>query len=174
MCTITLPLRVITDMKETEKKSNVVKKLRSLIDTIPEVDFAYLFGSFAKDRITPLSDIDVAVHLQDKIKSNWRFRVKLLGKISDELQSDRVDLIILNDSSILLSSEILKHGLLLHCRNPGKRLYFFQKTVKLYCDMAQFREFHINAASLRAKQGVKRGSSRSFADSLERVRRLFG
>ena len=174
MCTITLRRQVVTDMKETEKNSNVVKKLSSLFEKVPEADFAYLFGSFAKDRITPLSDIDVAVHLEDKIKSNWRFRVKLLGKISDELQSDKVDLIILNDSTILLSYEILKHGLLLHCRNPEKRIYFFQKTVKQYCDMAQFREFYINAASLRAKQGVKRGSSRSFADSLERVRRLFG
>ena len=58
-------------MKKIEKKSITIKKLSSFFETVPEADFAYLFGSFAKDRITPLSDIDVAVHLEDKIKSNW-------------------------------------------------------------------------------------------------------
>jgi predicted nucleotidyltransferase len=31
-----------------------------------DLQFAYLFGSFAKEKITPLSDVDIAVYLSDK------------------------------------------------------------------------------------------------------------
>ena len=39
-------------------KVNYIKQLKLLLSTVKEVEFAYLFGSFATDTISNHSDID--------------------------------------------------------------------------------------------------------------------
>jgi len=53
-----------------------------------KVIFAYLFGSQAKGKIAKLSDIDIAVFLNEKINSQKYFdlKLKLMGEIMDFLR----------------------------------------------------------------------------------------
>lgn len=139
------------------------------------IDLVYLFGSVAKNKTTDLSDVDVAVRVNDDVKPEQRFRfqLNLLGKITDLLRLNNIDLIILNDSPVLLRFEVLSTGQLLYCKDEAKRLTFVTRTISEYCDTKRLRDRQIWAAKERAKSGVKRGSSRGFAESLERVRKLF-
>ena len=156
-------------------KAQIITKLADLFNSIDEVEFAFLFGSTAKGRLTPITDMDVAVYLNDKVDLNsyGRLRIRLIGDVMDILKMNSVDLIILNDCSPLLKYEVQKHGILLVCKNPEKKVEFFVKTIKEYCDTKPMREFQIKASKQRLKKGVKRGSSRGFAESLERIRGLF-
>ncbi|MFQ5706691.1 MAG: nucleotidyltransferase domain-containing protein [bacterium] len=156
-------------------KKEIVKKLGPLFESTREVELAYLFGSAACERPTPISDVDVAVYLNDKIdlSAHWRLRVRLIGQVMDTLGTDSVDLVILNECPILLRHEVLKNGVLLYCQHPGKRIEFVTNTIREYCDTSHLRDFHMKAAKERLSTGAKRGSTRSFTQSLERVRRLF-
>lgn len=68
---------------------------------------------------------------------------------------------------------MIVYGVVVNCKNSAKKIEFFTKTIKEYCDTKRLRELHISAAKERIKSGVKRGSPISFAESLERIRRLF-
>lgn len=157
-------------------KDQIIEKLRPVFESNKKIELAYLFGSTAKDKLTPISDIDVAILINKNVdKKSWRqLRIQLIGQIMDALLTNDVDLVILNDSPILLRYEVIKNGALLTCKSLEIKHRFFVQTTKEYCDTNRLREFHIAAAKQRALSGIRRGSSKSFTDSLERVRKLFG
>ncbi len=100
------------------------------------VDFAYLFGSQAKGRTGPLSDIDIAVYFDEKVPSNERFdtRMELLGELMDLFKTNDIDLVVLNDAPPLLSDRILKDGILIFSENDKIRLDYEVKTTLKYLD----------------------------------------
>jgi len=73
----------------------IIAKLTSLFSAIESVEFAYLFGSAAKNKTSPISDLDVAVYFNEQsgVLSDWRFRIELIGKIMDACKINEVDLI---------------------------------------------------------------------------------
>lgn len=73
------------------------------------VKFAYLFGSHASGQAGPLSDVDVAVYLDRRVKP-WAYRLKLMEKLSKLLKRDDLDLVVLNQAPPLLGYEIIKFG----------------------------------------------------------------
>lgn len=91
-----------------EMKENLVKFLRGQKD----VKVAYLFGSAAKDKLGPLSDIDIAVYLDEKMSKAERSEKKLflIYEISGILNTDNFDLVVMNDMSYSFNYEIIKHG----------------------------------------------------------------
>jgi len=86
---------------------NSIKKELLLLD---EVAFAYLFGSFAKNTQTEMSDLDIAVYLKNDFDS---FDTKL--KIHHHLEitfHKEIDLIILNSiKNFDLLEDILNDGI---------------------------------------------------------------
>ncbi|MBI3354869.1 MAG: nucleotidyltransferase domain-containing protein, partial [Nitrospirae bacterium] len=87
---------------------NILQKIDSLTGFLkkdPNIIFAYLFGGLLKKRRNPLSDIDIAVYLKDTGKSGY---LELFGKISDLLNTDEVDLVILNTAPISLAGRVLQ------------------------------------------------------------------
>ena len=114
------------------------KLKRRLVDIFKKrkIDFAYLFGSQAKGKTGPLSDIYIAVYFGEKISSNKRFdaRMKLLGELTDLFKTNEVDLVVLNDTPPLLSDRILKDGLLIFSNNDKIRLDYEVKTTLKYLD----------------------------------------
>jgi predicted nucleotidyltransferase len=71
------------------------------------VVLGYVFGSYARDEMTPLSDVDVAVMFSPSISSKNQFsrELKLADDIGHLLHIERVD--VVNLSSV--SSPLLKH-----------------------------------------------------------------
>lgn len=101
-----------------------------------KVVFAYLFGSHARDKTRPLSDVDIAVYFNEEVACDERFdlRLEVLGQLVDLFKSDEVDLVVLNDAPPLLAHRILREGLLIFSGDDKIRLEFETKAVLKYLD----------------------------------------
>ena len=72
--------------------AELVERLSAFFAREPSVVLAYLFGSHAKSRSMPESDLDVAVYLTDTTEES-----RLWRDVSDLCGCD-VDLVVLNDA----------------------------------------------------------------------------
>lgn len=101
-----------------------------------KVVFAYLFGSQAKGEIGPLSDIDIAVYLDEKIGRQEYFdiKLKLIGEFMDVFKRNDIDVVILNEAPPLLSHRILKEGSLIFSDDKKKRLEYEVRAILKYLD----------------------------------------
>ncbi len=101
-----------------------------------EFSLVYLFGSLAKGRSTPLSDIDIGI-LVSKDCQFFNLRIELIVKFMDVLH-DEVDVVILDNAPLLLKFEIIK-GLILFQRDDRTRIEFEVKVRNEYYDTQYLR-----------------------------------
>jgi predicted nucleotidyltransferase len=73
----------------------------------PGVRFAYVFGGAGRHELRPLSDIDVAVYLDDAVDP-IQARLDLIGVVTKHLGTDEVDLVVLNRAPTALVGRILQ------------------------------------------------------------------
>ena len=90
------------------------------------INALYLFGSYARDKIKPLSDIDIAVLLRNSQakKDYWDIKLGLLNKAMAILGTDEIDFVLLNEAPYELGYNILKEGRILFCRDEKERQEF--------------------------------------------------
>lgn len=135
----------------------LIDKVAKYLSTKKQVRFAYLFGSHAKNRSGKLSDIDIAVYLNGKIGEYKRFdiRLELIGKLCALLKRNDVDLVILNDVPISLSSRIVHDGKIIFCRDELSRIRFETKVMCMFFDRKYYYDRHakLSLATI-AKQGI--------------------
>lgn len=115
---------------------NTHQKINTLIGLFkddPNIIFAYLFGGLLKDRVNPLSDVDIAVFLKDVKKSSY---LDLFCRITDILCSDEVDLIILNLSPLSLTGRILRNRKILIDKDPFLRHKYESLNLRKYFDFS--------------------------------------
>ena len=72
-----------------------------------DVSFAYLFGGLAKEKPTPLSDVDIAICLSEGVDIVER-KMEILGRLMILLETDEIDLVILNTAPLTLRMKILE------------------------------------------------------------------
>ncbi len=86
------------------------EKMKELLGRERHVELAYLFGSAARGELGELSDVDVAVYLDDSLSSKERFKLqlRLIGELSSALKINRVDLVVMNDAPPTLNYEIIR------------------------------------------------------------------
>ncbi len=92
------------------------EKIIKLFQSIPEIKLGYLFGSQAQKKAQPNSDYDFAIYLEET-DSNKRFhlRLKVADEIAEILETDNIDLLILNDLEFFeLKYEIIHDGKLIY------------------------------------------------------------
>jgi predicted nucleotidyltransferase len=106
------------------KEADIFEKITSVIKSHTEIKLAYLFGSHAADNAGPLSDYDFAFYIDGKDeKSLCDLKFVLMDKIGRALQTDRIDVVILNlTESPELKYSIIKEGKLIHAEEPFKVL----------------------------------------------------
>ena len=129
--------------------------LRSFFETERYVELAYLYGSTAEKKEGKLSDIDIGVYLNDKLDKNERFnlRLKLLSDLSLLLKTDKVDLVIINDTQVALNFEIIKANSPIFIRNREKKIELEQKIMSKYLDRRYYdlRAMEIFLSKVREK-----------------------
>jgi hypothetical protein len=103
----------------------------------PEVKFAYVFGSCSRGDAGPLSDVDVAVFLEGRVKP-FAFRLRLMEKLSQVLGTERFDLVTLNDAPPVLRYEVVREGQVIK-ENKSRRVDFETRTLGEYLDMDHMR-----------------------------------
>jgi len=100
-----------------------------------DVLFAYLFGSMAKGRNLPLSDIDIAVYLSIESGSGIK-KLEVLGGLIECLKTDELDLVILNNAPLILRRKILENHKIIVDKDPFLRYQYESLTNREYFDFS--------------------------------------
>jgi len=100
-----------------------------------DIEFAYLFGSFGKGRPFPLSDVDIAIYLKN-VKNLIDKRLEILGILIDLLQTDEIDLVIINNAPLTLRMKILESRKVIVDHNPFLRHRYESITMREYFDFS--------------------------------------
>jgi predicted nucleotidyltransferase len=114
---------------------DLIPKAVAYLQSRRDICFAYLFGSFGRDNILPLSDIDIAVYLEGH-RDFHRKKIEILGALIDLLETDEIDLVILNTASLPLRMRILKNKKIVADREPSLRHHYESLTMREYFDFS--------------------------------------
>lgn len=113
----------------------------------PEIETAYIFGSIAQGTSNLLSDIDIAVILDEKQIDerlySYGYKAGLLADLIKILKTNEVDLVILNHVNSLLRHRVLYFGKLLYSKNEKNRIRFQIETIDKYNDFKQLTKSHL-------------------------------
>ena len=116
-------------------KSQIIKRSSDFFIQREDVLFAYLFGSYANDKATPHSDIDIAVYLHDSALDSVD-KMDLVDNLSTALSIEALDLVILNQAPITLARRVLERHIVLIDRNPSVRHQFESLIMRKYFDFS--------------------------------------
>ena len=89
-----------------------------------DIVFAYIFGSVARGEVHRFSDLDVAIYLKCSSVSKLMDIVKRIPDMCVNL-----DIRMLNDSPPLFRYNVIKHGILLFCRDKDVHEEFVYRTL---------------------------------------------
>ena len=134
------------------------QKVSPYFSTRSEVQTAYLFGSYAKGEEGPLSDTDLAILLEEKKALPdlpYGYKAHVVADLTRILQTDRIDLVILNESPILLRFQVVREGSILYSKRERTRIQFEAKVMSLYFDQEYYYRRHATANLERiAREGI--------------------
>ncbi len=117
-------------------------KLAGILSSYPIVA-AYLFGSAAEGRATPLSDVDIALVI-DQVKFSNSNRLQLELEIEDQISQvckiPNADVHIINDAPLVIQGEVLTNGILLYSHDEEARVDYETRTRMEYFDFLLLAE----------------------------------
>ncbi len=134
-----------------------------------------LFGSHARNRARPNSDLDVAI-LPTTADPTCRRRLvtRAAAALSGLVPSGRVDVVLVDEAPELLRQRIFKHGRVVMQRNPADWRAWRVRTMWEHGDREPYRRMLRHAQARRLAAGGTGGRSGRALDSLERARGLSG
>jgi len=134
--------------KNKEKLDKIFKK--------NQVVLAYLFGSAARKKLTPLSDIDVAVLFSDKVKKEEYFdkRLKLAEEIDKALGIYKTEVVCLNEAPPLLKHRVVFEGISIYVSNLTLKRNFELQVLQEYEDFNYYLEKSYKIMERHLKEGV--------------------
>lgn len=99
------------------------QQLQQALVAEESVLFAYLFGSVAADKTTPLSDVDVAVYPARKLTLDDRLGI--IQRLSKKTKLENLDVTFLDRlENLYVLAAIIDHGIVLVDKNPDARKLF--------------------------------------------------
>ncbi len=119
------------------------QELTNFFRSIDSVKLAYLFGSIVRGDANELSDVDIAVMLDESLSKKDMFNeeLDLISELTHVLKSDKIDLVVLNDAPLLLKYNIIKNGHVLKT-NEKKRISFETGVMSRYLDERYYIKRH--------------------------------
>jgi predicted nucleotidyltransferase len=114
------------------------EEIAPLFRPYPFIAAGYQFGSTARGQEGPLSDLDIAILVDDKRAPSaldlLRIELLLAYELQKQLSVSEVDLITLNRQQLPLQYAVLRTGRLIYEADPKYRIRFVQKVVQAYLD----------------------------------------
>jgi uncharacterized protein len=132
----------------------IIKNIKAVAAKFPQIEFAYLFGSFALGNQHKDSDVDVAIKLSKKLNEDQRFnlRLKLMGVLAQALKKD-VDVVVLDDAKdLFFKYVILKEGVLIFRKKDLPQMLFETRVFNEYFDYRPFFDIYNKAYVQRSLQ----------------------
>ena len=109
-------------------------RLSNLRVVAPTVDLVVIFGSVARRRSRPDSDLDVAVRGDEPADLDALYML-----LAPRLASHAIDLVDLRRAGSLLTFQVARHGRLLYERDAGAFRSFQSLASRRYCDTEKLR-----------------------------------
>lgn len=119
-----------------ENIDHLLPDVREYLNKHPKMIFAYLFGGLARGRVSPLSDVDIAIYTADGANI-VQDKLEILGKLNELLKTDEVDLVVLNTAPLPLAARIIKNKIILVDKMPFTRHAFESLTLREYFDFSR-------------------------------------
>jgi uncharacterized protein YutE (UPF0331/DUF86 family)/predicted nucleotidyltransferase len=118
------------------------------------VDAAYLSGSLAgRASFGHLNDVDIAILLHQQIEKDrfLDYQLYFLSELTRRLEADTIDVMILNQASLLLQLQVIKYGQILYSRDEKRRIAFETHAVMQYLDFKRMDEMQSHALEQRLR-----------------------
>jgi predicted nucleotidyltransferase len=100
--------------------NEAIKRLEKLFAS-KGVVLVYLFGSHAEGTASASSDLDLAVLLPGYQLSVGELYLKLITDIQKTINTERFDLLLLNNASPVMQYEVVRSGKVIYARNESAR-----------------------------------------------------
>src|SRR5262245_45968843 len=113
------------------------EKLRAFLEPREEILEAYLFGSLSTASARAHSDVDVAVYLGQEPSppsSAFGYLADLTSDLMRALETDRVDVVVLNEAPPLLYHRVLRDGVRILSRDLQATTTREGQALSRYCD----------------------------------------
>ena len=120
---------------------HLLPKAEAYLKDRQDISFAYLFGSLAKGAPKPLTDVDIAVFFCSGINLVDK-KMEILGDLMELLETDEIDLVILNNAPLYLKKRIVENRRIIADNDPFSRHKFESITLREYFDFS-FKERNI-------------------------------
>jgi predicted nucleotidyltransferase len=129
---------------------DLIPKALTYLQSRPDILFAYLFGSLGRGRRLPLSDVDIAVYLKDPTVVQEK-KMNILGTLIDILQTDEIDLVVLNNAPLPLRMRILESKKVIVDPEHYQRHIYESLTMREYFDFSVLEKAILNRRVLDSK-----------------------
>ncbi|HET8843504.1 MAG TPA: HepT-like ribonuclease domain-containing protein [Ktedonobacteraceae bacterium] len=116
------------------------------------VNAAYLTGALSnRTSFGHLTDVDIAILLMEQIKSDQflDYQLYFFSELARRLDSDNIDVVILNKTTLLRKLQVIRHGQVLFSRDEKSRISFETRAVMDYLDFKKFDDLQNQALSRR-------------------------
>ena len=114
----------------------ILNKIKNVLLKQKGIEFAYLFGSYARNEETELSDIDIAIYQKEQ-KSKYEIKVyelEIEAKLNEKIPKQKFDVRSLNDAPIVVIGKIINEGKLIFTRNESLLTDYIVKNRIKYMD----------------------------------------
>ena len=128
-------------------------QLHSLFQRSP-VDAAYTQGTAGARRLAgAYTDIDVALLLLDKVKANefFDYQVYFVSELSKTLETQGLDVVILNQASLLQRAQVIRSWNILYQRDEKRRVRWETRAVMEYLEFQKYDDLQSKALAERTK-----------------------
>lgn len=123
-----------------------IAPVKKYFENKDEIGFAYLFGSAAKNKENRLSDIDIALFINEKEdlpeESAYGYEAGIITDLMDIFKRNDIDVVLLNKAGLFLKYQILRNGRLIFCRKNKDEAYFRFKVYQEYLDTKRLRNIN--------------------------------
>src|SRR6266513_5700166 len=115
-------------------------QLQSLFQTSP-VDAAYAQGTVTGRRIAgSYQDLDIALLLLGGVKASefFDYQVYFVSELSKTLETQGLDVVILNQASLLQRAQVIRSWNILYQRDVKRRVQWETRAVMDYLDLQKY------------------------------------
>lgn len=141
------------------RTEDIVRNVAAELARRGDVLEGYVFGSTARDKIQPHSDVDVAIYLDpgEAADSGFGPDAEIAADLMRALGKNRVDVVVLNRASPLVYHRVLRDGIRVFARDLRATTTREGRALSRYCDYVP-QLAKVNAAIDRRRERGAFGS----------------
>src|SRR5438045_5756622 len=128
-------------------------QLQSLFQTSP-VDAAYAQGTTSGRRIAgSYQDLDIALLLLGRVKASefFEYQVYFVSELSKTLETQGLDVVILNQASLLQRAQVIRTWKVLYQRDQKRRVQWETRALMEYLEFQKYDDLQSKALAERTQ-----------------------